>query len=422
MNSSARHRRRPVQLQILVRGPAGAGPPPAGRREGAASRYHRHRDRVGGGAGAALALSGRTGRRRGGDRAAGRQARLRQPGQREVAQGHGARATPFGSVLNEVGDRAAELAALAGCLAFAPAALVLAAALAATLPSWVALAGAAAGLERIQGGPVGKTERCLLLALLAAVGCPVALLAALSSRLRRDRPGPAAAAGAGRQERPVSGLAGTAECLAGVLTLGGVGAFASGNREVIRKWRTWMVSAPLAAGCLWLGAPGAALLAAGLGVTASIEYGRLAKLRTADSALLAAVAVILPAVAWRMPADLGRALAGALLAVALVPVLGGDAETGSRRAAAGVFGAGWLAALTGLVLLHATALPLIFAVSVADVGAWCAGRLLGGPALPAVAREMLDRNGRRGAGGGRRAGGGSRAEREQRRHRHPPRT
>jgi CDP-diacylglycerol--glycerol-3-phosphate 3-phosphatidyltransferase len=91
------------------------------------------------------------------------------------------RATPFGSVLNEVGDRAADLAALAGCLAFAPAALVLTAALAATLPSWVALAGAAAGLDRIQGGPVGKTERCLLLVLLAAVGFPVLFLWVLAA-------------------------------------------------------------------------------------------------------------------------------------------------------------------------------------------------------------------------------------------------
>lgn len=93
----------------------------------------------------------------------------------------GDRATTFGSVLNEVGDRAAELAALAGCLAFAPPALVLAAALAATLPSWVALAGAAAGLGRIQGGPVGKTERCMLLALIAAIGSPVVLLGVLAA-------------------------------------------------------------------------------------------------------------------------------------------------------------------------------------------------------------------------------------------------
>jgi CDP-diacylglycerol---glycerol-3-phosphate 3-phosphatidyltransferase len=92
----------------------------------------------------------------------------------------GGRATPFGSVLNEAGDRAAELAALAGCLAFAPSALVVTAALAATLPSWVALAGAAAGLGRVQGGPVGKTERCLLLVLLAGFGHPAVFLSVLA--------------------------------------------------------------------------------------------------------------------------------------------------------------------------------------------------------------------------------------------------
>jgi phosphatidate cytidylyltransferase len=179
----------------------------------------------------------------------------------------------------------------------------------------------------------------------------------------------------------MSGLAGMAACLAGVLTLGGIGALVSRNEEVIRKWRTWMVSAPLVVGCLWLGAPGAALLAAGLGVTSAVEYARLAKLRTADLLLAVAVAVILPLVAWRVPAELGRVFVGALLAAALVPVLGGDAAAGARRAAAGMFGIGWLAALSGLVLLRAAALPLIFAVSAGDVGAWCAGRLFGGPAL-----------------------------------------
>jgi phosphatidate cytidylyltransferase len=174
---------------------------------------------------------------------------------------------------------------------------------------------------------------------------------------------------------------GTAVCLAGVLTVGGAAALASRNSEVIRKWRTWLVSAPLVAGFLWLGAPGAALLAAGLGVVGAVEYGRLARLRPADSWLVAAAAVGLPLVAWQAPGLLGRVFAGTLLAAALVPVLGGDAAAGARRAAAGVFGVAWLAALTGLVLLRGAALPLIFAVSVADVGAWCAGRLGRGPAL-----------------------------------------
>lgn len=79
------------------------------------------------------------------------------------------RSSRRGAVVNELSDRAAELVVLAGCLALAPAWIVLATMLAASAPSWVALAGAAAGAPRINGGPVGKTERCLLLTVLAAV-------------------------------------------------------------------------------------------------------------------------------------------------------------------------------------------------------------------------------------------------------------
>jgi CDP-diacylglycerol--glycerol-3-phosphate 3-phosphatidyltransferase len=79
------------------------------------------------------------------------------------------RSTRWGAVCNELGDRAAELAVLAGCFALAPGWLVVTAMLAASAPSWVALAGVAAGASRINGGPVGKTERCLLLVVLAAL-------------------------------------------------------------------------------------------------------------------------------------------------------------------------------------------------------------------------------------------------------------
>jgi CDP-diacylglycerol--glycerol-3-phosphate 3-phosphatidyltransferase len=53
----------------------------------------------------------------------------------------GNRATPFGSVLNELGDRGAELAALAGALAFAPAAGVAMIAAAAVVLPLAAAAG-----------------------------------------------------------------------------------------------------------------------------------------------------------------------------------------------------------------------------------------------------------------------------------------
>jgi CDP-diacylglycerol--glycerol-3-phosphate 3-phosphatidyltransferase len=93
----------------------------------------------------------------------------------------GGRETRFGAVCNEMGDRLAELAALAGIAAVAPSGVVAAAALAATLPSWVALAGAAAGAPRRQGGPVGKTERCALIVIAAGTGAVVPVLAVLAA-------------------------------------------------------------------------------------------------------------------------------------------------------------------------------------------------------------------------------------------------
>ncbi len=46
-----------------------------------------------------------------------------------------------------------------------------------------------------------------------------------------------------------------------------------------------------------------------------------------------------------------------------------------------VLGVAWLGALAGIVILGKMALPVLFAVAVADVGAWCGGKLLKGPAL-----------------------------------------
>jgi CDP-diacylglycerol--glycerol-3-phosphate 3-phosphatidyltransferase len=92
------------------------------------------------------------------------------------------RTTRRGALVNELGDRAADLTVLAGFLALSPLWLVALAALAATLPSWISLAGAAAGAERLNGGPVGKTERCLLVVVAAAVpGWASGVLAVLAA-------------------------------------------------------------------------------------------------------------------------------------------------------------------------------------------------------------------------------------------------
>jgi CDP-diacylglycerol--glycerol-3-phosphate 3-phosphatidyltransferase len=88
---------------------------------------------------------------------------------------------PWGFVVNEIGDRAADLLAFAGLAVWAARQngpglnwlswlvfQVLVAALAATLPTFASLAAAAAGATRRNGGPLGKTERCLFVVLATA--------------------------------------------------------------------------------------------------------------------------------------------------------------------------------------------------------------------------------------------------------------
>lgn len=95
-----------------------------------------------------------------------------------VARASG-RSRPWGFVVNELGDRASDLLMFVGLAGLAArdgwtspdVLLVCAAALAATLPTFVSLATAAAtdDVVRLNGGPLGKTERCALAVLAAAI-------------------------------------------------------------------------------------------------------------------------------------------------------------------------------------------------------------------------------------------------------------
>lgn len=81
---------------------------------------------------------------------------------------------PWGFVLNEIGDRASDLLMFAGLWALAQrqggvSVLVPVAAVAASLPTFVSLSAAGAGATRRNGGPFGKTERCLVAVLACAL-------------------------------------------------------------------------------------------------------------------------------------------------------------------------------------------------------------------------------------------------------------
>lgn len=172
--------------------------------------------------------------------------------------------------------------------------------------------------------------------------------------------------------------------VAGALAAGGVGVAIGGDAELRRRWLTWAVTAPVVGGLLALRAPGAAVLAAGLGVVASFEYARLARLARTDRALLVAVAAGLP-FALLLRRDALAAVPLLALAAALPAVLRADRSAGLRRAALTAFGVVWLPwSLAHLVLLGGTAFAVCAAVSVADVTAWCGGRLVGGARLSAL--------------------------------------
>lgn len=169
--------------------------------------------------------------------------------------------------------------------------------------------------------------------------------------------------------------------LAGALVLGGIAVLASRQRELIRRWLAWVVGVPVVTAAFWLGRPGAAAVGVAAGVIAAFEYARLARLTRADQVVLVAAVSGFVLTAWLAPAQLPRAAVIAALAIAVVPVLSGDAGQGARRLAYGVLGFAWLAPLAGLVTLGATALALFVGVSIGDIAAAQLGPRLGGPRL-----------------------------------------
>lgn len=167
--------------------------------------------------------------------------------------------------------------------------------------------------------------------------------------------------------------AGLLPYVGGSLVASGLAVTVSGRRELLERWCSWALAAPLVGGLLSAGRPGAVALAAGLGAVVAVEYARLVRLARPDRALLVAAALVLPVLAAAgVPVP-----PAALLLAALPALLAGDAVTGGRRAAYGCLGLVLVGSLSGLVALGPQALVVCVAVSVADVAAWCGGRLLG---------------------------------------------
>ncbi len=165
-----------------------------------------------------------------------------------------------------------------------------------------------------------------------------------------------------------------------ILALAGIAVLISGKPELVQKWRTWVVIAPVAGLPMWIGEGTTAALAAVLAVVAVLEYARLAQLAKVDAYVLLALAVLYPLAAWLHPSLLHVAPL-VLLLCALPPVLGGDVENGTRRTAFTAFGSVWICwSLAHLVMVWPDSFLVCFAVAATDVAAWCGGKGLRGMA------------------------------------------
>ena len=159
-----------------------------------------------------------------------------------------------------------------------------------------------------------------------------------------------------------------------ILAAAGIAVLISRKPELIQKWRTWVLIAPVVGLPVWLGHGTTAALAATLAVVAVIEYARLVRLGRADTFVLVALAVLYPLAAWLRPSLLQLAPI-VLLLCALPSILEGDVENGARRTAFTAFGSVWICwSLSHLVMVWPDTFLLCFAVAATDVAAWCGGK------------------------------------------------
>jgi|SRR5581483_5776840 len=190
----------------------------------------------------------------------------------------------------------------------------------------------------------------------------------------------------------------TAASLGGLL-LASLGALAAvergrlGQSVLLRRWAIWALITPLYVVGVLSGPLVAWLFVSLLSIQALREYAALVGLPPRYGRVLLACAPLAGLAALAGPAAQAALPPLLLIAATLPPLLRGDARDGGRHLARAVFGWAYLPWLLSYLLLiqrdvrggPEVLLALGLAVALADVGAYCVGKMLGGRKLaPAI--------------------------------------
>jgi phosphatidate cytidylyltransferase len=153
------------------------------------------------------------------------------------------------------------------------------------------------------------------------------------------------------------------------------------------RWGTWAVIAPLFVTAALVGEPLLAIVVAAGAAVALLEYARLMHMPRLSTAALVLAGVALIAVAAAVPGSLITAAFAAALFAGTVAALDGRARA-ARGVGVTVVGLVYVPLLLAHALLmrdlsQGTALLLMtgLAVALSDIGAFVAGKALGGPKL-----------------------------------------
>ena len=154
-------------------------------------------------------------------------------------------------------------------------------------------------------------------------------------------------------------------------------AYLSKNREIRKRWNTWLAIATISGLVMWSGRIPTMFFVIIISIVAVFEYTHMLKLPKIDRTVLILISVALP-ILTVAHAQLLNTLPLILLLTPLVPLLSGDTVRGGERSAYLAFGIIWLDwAPSNLIIIYKLSFLIFLCVAITDIFSFLGGKIFG---------------------------------------------